>query len=622
MKPTIPAFMKIVFTLCLALCLLPAKAQSPDVYPPHWWVDMKWNKVQLLVRSTQPDFNQSDVRINYPGVTLDKIDRLENAHYYALDLTVAPGTKPGNVSIDFIRKGKTKSVTWALHPRRAGKGKDFAQGVDAGDFIYLLMPDRFSNGDVTNDHVAGMRDQTLNRDSIYHRHGGDLQGVIDHLDYLQGLGVTALWMTPVIENDMPNRTEHGYAMTNHYKVDPRLGGSDAYKKLSDELHKRGMRLIQDAVYNHAGLYHFTVQDKPMKDWLHEWPAYTNTNYRDGAWMDPHGTETDRKRMADGWFTPMMPDLNHENPYMANYLIQNALWSVEEFGVDAWRIDTYIYNGLEFMNRCNAALLEEYPKLHLFGETWVGSPLNQSYFMENNLMVPFKSNLPGVTDFQTAFNIAAALDNPNDGLNRYYTMLTHDFVYKDPMKLVTFLGNHDMNRFYTQVKEDLAKYKIGLGWLLTTRGIPQFYYGDEVLMKGATYPADGWVRLDFPGGWKGDKKNAFTQENLTPQERETQAYVKALANYRKSSSAIKSGKLTQYVPKDNVYVYFRHDNTQTIMCAINLNGTEKTLQLSDYAERTKDFQGSKDVLTGKTSNGTLTIPAMTMTIVELTKQQNE
>ncbi|MBL0745611.1 alpha-amylase family glycosyl hydrolase [Chryseolinea lacunae] len=618
MKRTSAKFLKIMLMSCAVALCSQVHAQSVEVYPPHWWVDMKWNKVQLLVHGTQENFNKSDVTLTYPGITLDKVHRLENSRYYALDITVAPGTKPGNVSIDIGAKGKMKSVAWSLLPRRTGKGTTYAQGVNAGDFMYLLMPDRFSNGDVTNDRVAGMRDQTLNRDSIYHRHGGDLQGVINHLDYLQSMGVTALWMTPVIENNMPNRTEHGYAITNHYKIDPRLGNSDTYKKLSDELHKRGMKLVQDAVYNHSGLYHVTVQDKPVKDWLHEWPTYTNTNYRDATWMDPHGNEAERKRMADGWFTPMMPDLNHGNLYMANYLIQHALWSVEEFGVDAWRIDTYIYCDLEFMNRCNAALLDEYPNLHLFGECWVTGTMNQAYFVENNISTPFKSNLPGATDFQTVFSIVASMQNANDGLNRFYAMLSNDFAYKDPMKMVTFLDNHDMTRFYTQVGEDLDKYKIGLGWLLTGRGIPQLYYGDEVLMKGATHPADGWVRLDFPGGWKGDKKNAFTGENLSAIEKQTQEFLKTLANFRKHSSAIRTGKLMQYIPQDGLYVYFRYDDAQTLMCVINLNEASKNVSLSDYAERTKSFVGGKDVVSGKAFGSTFSISGKSMLIIELGK----
>lgn len=609
--------------LVLAIIALPSicfsqKTQSSiDRFEPsNWWVGMKWNKVQVLVHSNDPDFSKQAVVINYPGVTLEKVNVLDNPKYLALDVVIDAKAQPGNVIITF---GKSGSINWPLAKRRDGNGTQFAQGLSSADLIYLLMPDRFSNGDLTNDRIKGMRDQTLNRDSIFYRHGGDIQGIINHLDYLQSLGVTALWTTPVIENDMPDRTEHGYAMTNHYKVDSRYGGNAAYKKLSDELHKRGMKLIQDAVYNHSGLYHVTVQDKPVKDWLHEWPSYTNTNYRDAAIMDPYGSKSDKKQMLDGWFTKMMPDLNQSNPYMANYLIQHAIWCVEEFGVDAWRIDTYIYNDLDFMNRCNKALFDEYPSIYMFGETWVSGTANQAYFAENNFNIPWKSNLPGETDFQTNYKgIYPALEKNSDGFWNMYQTLSNDFVYKDASKMVSFLNNHDTNRALSQLGEDVSKYKMAVSWLLTTRGIPQLYYGEEILMKGKTWPKDGWVRLDFAGGWPGDKKNAFTQEGMTSEEKEVQDYVKKIGMFRKTSSAITKGKLTQFIPRDNIYVYFRYDEKQTIMVVMNANAKEMKLSTDRFAESIKGKTKAKNVLTNSSisSLNEVTVPAMTTLILEL------
>jgi glycosidase len=438
-----------VLTLFACIATLGLRAQTPEVYPPHWWTGMKHNTIQLLVKSADPQFGKSDVTIQYNGVTLTKVNRLENGKYLALDIAIAPEATAGNAVILFKSGKKTQKVNFPLKPR--DKNRVYAQGVTAADFIYLAMPDRFSNGDPTNDKIKGMRDQSLNRDSIFHRHGGDLQGLINHLDYLQDLGITTVWLTPVLENDMPDRTEHGYAITNHYKVDPRQGGDALYKKLSDELHKRNMKLIQDAVYNHVGLYHFFVQDKPTHDWLHEWPSYTNTNYKDQPLFDIHAAKTDQQRMSDGWFTRFMPDVNQNNPYVANFLIQHALWSVEEFGVDGWRIDTYIYNDLEFMNRCNQALLDEYPNISLFGETWVHGVAGQAFFTRNTFNIPFKSNLPGLTDFQTnLYGIMNAVNEPfgwTNGVNKLYQTLAADFVYEDPMKHVIFLDNHDMSRFY-------------------------------------------------------------------------------------------------------------------------------------------------------------------------------
>jgi len=599
-------------------------SQTVEVYPQNWWVGMKWNKVQLMIHSEGIKNSVSNVTIQYPGVTLNKIDKVEGVNYLFLDITVSPSAKAGIVRIKIARKNMDAlSCGFRLDERRKGKGTAFAQGVTSKDFIYLIMPDRFSNGDTTNDHVPGMRDQSLNRDDVTARHGGDLQGIIDHLDYLKDLGVTTLWMTPVLENDMPNRTEHGYAFTNQYKIEPRLGGAEMYKKLSDELHKRGMKLIQDAVYNHVGLYHFTVQDPPMKDWLHQWPSYTQTTYKDQTVFDPHAAPSDTKRMTDGWFTRQMPDMNESNPYVANYLIQNAIWSVEEFGVDGWRIDTYPYNDLVFMNKCNKALRDEYPNITMFGETWVHGVPNQSYFCENNYNISFKSNLWATTDFQCLFYGIQPAINENfgwtEGVNKLYTTAAQDFVYKDPMREVIFLDNHDLARFYSVVGEDTTKYKMGLAWLFTFRGVPELYYGDEILMTGFTNP-DGNVRRDFMGGWPNDAVNKFTKEGRTEKEENIFEYVQRFANFRKTSSAITTGKMMQYVPVDGVYVYFRYDEKQTVMCVMNTNANASTFDLSRFKERIKDCTKAYDVATGVTFDlqPTLTVGGKYLLVMELKK----
>lgn len=613
---------KIFFFLLLGhLFFVSVHAQHAQLYPTNWFTGMKWNKVQVLVRGDYQGFNKGTVSVNYPGVQLAKVSKFDNDKYLSLDLVITPSAKPGEVPIVFSNGPQTFTVKWPLKKKRENAGKAFAQGVTSADFIYFLMPDRFSNGDESNDRLAGMRDQSLNRDSIYHRHGGDMQGVINHLDYLQQLGVTTLWMTPVIENDMPDRTEHGYAFTDHYAIEKRFGGADAYKKLSDALHNRGMKLIQDAVYNHIGSYHFIMQDAPAKDWLHQWPQFTQTSYKDQPLFDPYAAKSDAKRTADGWFTTQMPDLNQNNPYVANFLIQHAIWSVEEFGIDGWRIDTYLYNDLPFMNRCNKALTDEYPRMTLFGEIWVHGVINQAYFAENKLHVPFKSNLQGVVDFQTLFyGIQPAVNQPfgwTEGVNKLYTTLSNDLIYKDPMRNVIFLDNHDMTRFFSTVKEDVEKQKMGIGWLLTCRGIPQLYYGTEIIMKGESNP-DGWVRLDFPGGWKGDKKNAFTGEGLTAAEKDVQDYTRILANFRKRSTAIQTGKMMQYLPVDGLYVYFRYDASQTVMCIMNTSEKEKKVDFPDFAERTNGFTKGKNIVNGALIQDHFTIPAKKMIILELLK----
>lgn len=605
----------------LGVLFFSMQAFAIEAYPSNWFVQMKWNKVQVLLRATDADFSKATVSVNYPGVVLQKTHHFENGHYIAIDLLIQPSAKPGEVV--FTIKGDNKKMThlWPLKSRRKGNGTLFAQGVNQSDLIYFLMPDRFSNGDPTNDRVAGLKDQSLNRDSIFLRHGGDLKGVQNHLDYLKELGATTLWMTPVLENDMPDRTEHGYAATNHYAIEKRFGGDAAYLALSDALHARGMKLIQDAVYNHVGRFHFLVQDAPAKDWLHQWPKFTQTNYKDQPIFDPYAAQHDRKKLVDGWFTTEMPDVNHENEFVANYLIQHAIWSVETFGIDGWRIDTYIYNDLAFMNRCNQALETEYPKLTSFGEAWVHGTVNQAYFAQNNMNTAFKSNLQGVADFQTLlYGIQPALNEPfgwMEGVSKLYNTLSNDFLYKDPSRNVIFLDNHDMTRILSQVGESIPKVKMGVAWLMTCRGIPQLYYGTEVLMKGISNP-DGWVRLDFPGGWEGDKKNAFTQVGLTPEEIEMHSFTKKLAQFRKVSTAITMGKMTQYLPNEGLYVYFRYDNNQTVMCVMNTSKQERKVDFNEFEERTNGFSGGKEVVSGQAIAKKFSIPALTMQVIELTK----
>lgn len=603
--------MKQIGIIFFALCIfLAATSQTVNYksYPTHWWTGMKWNKLQVMVHGEKiadmfPMIKMGpNGSVLAPGVRLTKINRVENPNYVFLDISIDASAKPGKFN---IKLANGSDFEYELKARRAGNGTEYAQGVTSKDFIYLIMPDRFSNGDESNDKVPGMRDQSLNRDTVFNRHGGDLKGVQNHLDYLDDLGVTTIWLNPVIENDMPNRTEHGYAFTDHYTVDPRLGGDIAYKELINAVHKKGMKMIQDAVYNHVGIYHITVLDPPMKDWLHQWDNFTQTSYKDQVLFDPYASKKDVKQFSDGWFTKEMPDMNQSNPYVANFLIQHALWTVEEFGIDGWRIDTYSYNDLAFMNRCNQALMDDYPKITMFGETWVHGVPNQSYLSQNNYNVPFKSNLQAPTDFQTLWAITDAMTKDfgwTDGINRMYTTLAQDFVYKDPTRNVIFLDNHDISRFYSVIDENMDKYLSSLSWLMTCRGIPQIYYGDEIATTGKTSPSDGYVRLDFPGGWKNDPVNKFTIQGRTQKDQAIFQHLATLANFRKTSPALTRGKMMQYLPEDGLYVYFRYNDKQTIMVVMNTGKEEKTVNPSKYTERTAGFTQYKDVIT-KTS-GTL------------------
>ncbi|MDB5012569.1 MAG: alpha-amylase [Daejeonella sp.] len=607
----------------MVLCYNSLSAQQVIVYPTNWWVGMKMNNIQLLLRSTGDNIAGKKVSISYPGIRINKTHTFSNGRYIALDIAIAATAKPGLVSIELKGPKGAETIKWPLQNQRSGKGISYAQGVTSADFIDLLITDRFSNGDTANDRIAGMRDQSLNRDSMYLRHGGDFQGITNHLDYFKSLGVTALWLLPVMENDRPNRTEHGYAITDHYKIDARLGGSEKYKELSNTLHKNGMKLIMDAVYNHVGLEHFLELDPPAHDWMHRWPTFTQTSYKEQTLFDPYAAPSDSKKMSDGWFDSGMPDINQQNPYMANFLIQNMIWYIQEFGIDGIRIDTYTYSDLQFANRCNQAIMTEYPNITLFGETRVFGSANQAYFNANIMDLPFKSNLQGSVDFQCLYyGIIPALTQPfgwTEGVNKLYNTLSNDFLNKDATRNVLLLDNHDEPRFFSVVGENVEKQKMGMQWLLTCRGVPQLYYGSEVLLKGFTNP-DGLVRSDFPGGWSGDSKNSFSGEGLTSDELAVQSLVKKLGTFRKGSSALKTGKMMHYVPSNGLYVYFRYDNNQTIMCIMNTDTKERKIDFNSFPERTAGFSRASNLITDqllKTSDQ-VTIPSMQMWVLELRK----
>lgn len=587
----------ILFNICINIFYI-SFSQYAQVYPSSWFVGMKWNKVQLLIKGNDESFNKQKIRINYPGIKIEKINQLDNGMYMSVDVLIAPTTKPGNISIEFIYENKKHIVIWPLKEKRKGAGTSFAQGVTSKDMIYFLMPDRFSNGNPSNDSIPNMQEKCYGRNFPKGRHGGDLEGITQHLNYIKELGNTSIWLTPVIVNDMPQESFHGYAFTDHYTIDPRLGGDKAYHEMIDAAHAKGLKVIQDAVYNHVGINHVTVKDRPCKDWLQEWPSFQKTSYKDQSAFDPYASAKDKRIFEDGWFTEHMPDLNQRNPYVANFLIQHALWTVEEFGIDGWRVDTYAYNDLAFMNRCNKALRDEYPTISIFGETWVTGVPNQSYFTENNYNISYKSNLPGVTDFQLLWAMLAGLNEKfgwNEGFSKLYTTLAQDFVYKDPYNNCIFLDNHDLDRIYAVIGKDIKKMKQGITWLLTLRGIPQLYYGTELLMDKFKDPSDAEVRKDFPGGWKGDSVNSFVESGRTDQQNEIFNYIKKLANYRKQSTTLQTGKLIQFVPYDGIYVYFRYDAASTVMVICNSNDKESEIMLDRFTERTDGFTKMKNIL---------------------------
>jgi len=589
------------------------------IEPMFWFAGMHNPKLQLLVHGD--NIASSVVSITYPGVKLVKVNKVENPNYLFVDLELSASVKAGKFPINFAANGK-KILTYTYELKNRDKSAGRIQGVTQKDFIYLLMSDRFSNGDKNNDIVKSLAETTLSRDSMYARHGGDIQGVINHLDYLKDLGITTVWMTPEIENDMTKASYHGYAVTDHYKIDPRYGTNELYKKYVEAVHAKGMKVIKDIVHNHIGTGHWFYKDLPMKSWLNQWPKYTQTSYRDQPVMDPHAAATDKKQMLDGWFVPSMPDLNQTNPFVQNYLTQNHIWWIEYAGIDGLRLDTYPYNDAAFMADWAIKLHNEFPNLSVFGETLVSSVASQAFFTGGNTVNRgFDTHLQGVTDAVLKDAIYEALNGKSgwtDGINRLYATLSQDFLYKNPNTNCIFLDNHDMSRFYSMVNEDFDKYKEGMAILLTMRGIPQMYYGTEILMKNYSNP-DGLVRSDFPGGWPGDKKDKFIADGRTNKENEAFNFVKTLANYRKNSAALQNGKLMQFVPQDDIYVYFRYNDSAkgTVMVIINNADKEKTLNTDRFAERTAGNTTAKNVISSESiSIKEIKVPAKTTLVLEL------
>ena len=595
-----------------------AQSKFDHVEPMFWWVGMKNPKLQILVHGK--DISGYTAAINYPGVKLIESHKVENPNYLFIDLEIAADTKAGKFPITFLENGKKKSTyTYELKTRDASASR--IQGVTDKDFIYLLMPDRFSNGDKSNDKVKGLAEQTLDRKALYTRHGGDIQGVINHFDYLKELGVTTIWMTPEIENDMTHASYHGYAATDHYKIDPRYGSNELYKTYVDKAHTAGLKIIKDIVHNHMGTGHWIFKDMPMKSWVNEWPAFTQTSYRDEPVMDIHASAIDRKKQLDGWFVNSMPDYNERNPYVQNYLTQNHIWWIEYAGIDGLRLDTYAYNDPAYMADWATKLKAEFPHLSIFGETLVNSVPSQAFFTQGNTVNRgFDTQLPGITDAMMKSAVYEALNGKSgwtDGIFRLYNIVSQDFLYQDATRNLIFWDNHDMGRFYSMIHEDMDKYKSGMALLLTMRGIPQLYYGTEILMKNMSDP-DGLVRFDFPGGWPGDQSNKFTAAGRTAQENEAFNYVSKLANYRKNNPSLQNGKLTQYVPEDGMYVYFRISaEGKSVMVILNVEDKAKTLNTAKFAEQVKSASTVKNVITGEqTDIKTINVPAKTTLVLEL------
>ncbi len=598
--------------------------QIEKIEPPFWWSGMHHNQLQLLCYGKEI----SKYEIQIEGVTISDITKTENPNYVFVTLDTKE-IEPGTISIDFTEKEKVIfSQPYEFKARRENSSQ--RKGFDSSDVMYLIMPDRFANGDPKNDSHPDTVEKA-DRSNPGGRHGGDIQGVIDHLDYLKDLGATALWSTPLLEDNEPLYSYHTYAQSDFYKIDPRYGTNEDYKRLASEMHKLDLKLIMDYVTNHWGSKHWMIKDLPTKDWIHQWPeGFRRSNYRMTTQFDTNASKVDAKGCMDGWFDTTMPDMNQSNPLLLNYITQNAIWWIEYADLDGFRVDTYSYNDKEGIAKWTKAIMDEYPNFNIVGEVWMHDQAQMAYWQKDSKIGAidnFNSNLPSVMDF-TLHDALMVVFNEEEGawdkgIIKAYDNFTNDFLYPDINNILVFPGNHDTNRINEIYQGDINKYQMAMTLIFTTRGIPQMYYGDEIGMLGnRDKKGDGDIRRDFPGGWKGDTQNAFlsseTKGGRTNDQEAFHSFTKKVLNWRKNTPVIHSGKLLQFIPFDNVYVYFRYDEYKSVMVIINNNTKDQKINVARFKEGIKDFKTGTDIITDSNINITedFSIPSKTSLILEL------
>jgi glycosidase len=605
------------------------QAQSIEtIEPPFWWTDMEHSDVEVLLYGKNIANYSAPIDSDLPIV---KVRKTENPNYLFLTLDTANAIS-GDYKILLNVYDTHNVVDFRLKERELNSKT--RKGFDSSDAIYLVMPDRFANGDSSNDSVDGMTEK-VNREFKGGRHGGDIQGIIDHLDYVDQLGATAIWSTPLLEDNEELYSYHGYAQSDLYKIDPRYGTNADYKRLGDELHKRDMKLIMDYVTNHWGAMHWMMQDLPTETWIHKFDdnigkdfpvaGYANSSYRQSTQMDPNVSKRDAIYAEKGWFVSSMPDINQSDPLVLNYLIQNTIWWIEYAGLDGLRVDTYSYNEKEGIAKWTKAVMDEYPNFNIVGETWLHDQAQIAYWQKDSKIAAiqdYNTYLPSVMDF-TLHDAVMTVFNENEqhwdkGMIKVYENFVNDFLYPDINNILVFAGNHDTNRINGNAlyKGDLAKYKLAMTLVLTTRGIPQLYYGDEIGMGGnRDTDGDGDVRRDFPGGWKADEINAF--EKPTDDQKGYQDFTKKLLNYRKNKEVIHTGKLLQYVPENNCYVYFRYREDSGVMVIINNHPEEVTLDLKRFKEGIYTAKEGTEILTDKklSLRGKLKVSGKTSMVIE-------
>lgn len=608
--------MKTLITLASALLMsLPTLAAEPThrVEPPNWWVGMRDISLQLMLHG-RGIADAKPALAPYPGVALKGSHRADSANYLFVDLDIGPDAPPGELQLNV----GGAVLRYPLLARAPGSAQ--RQGFGPKDAIYLVVPDRFAQGAQLGQ--AGMK-EGVNRADPNGRHGGDLAGMRQHLDYIAGLGFTQVWPTPLAENNSEQYSYHGYAATDFYRVDPRFGTNDDFGAFVDEARARGIGVIQDVVLNHIGSSHWWMADLPASDWVNQWPGgYTETHHARMTLQDPYASPSDRRRFTDGWFVPGMPDLNQRRPELATYLMQMTLWWVERYGLSGIRTDTYSYSDRDFLTRWSARVMQEYPHLNIVGEEWSPHPAVVAYWQRGKRNHDgYVSHTPSMMDFPLQSNLLAALteqDGAFTGLNRLYEGLAHDFVYPAPANLVLFEGNHDTPRLFPLLKHDVGLTKMALAYLATTRRIPQLFYGTELLMDSPVERDDGRVRADMPGGWPGDKASAFTGAGLSAAQRDMLDWTRRLFNWRKGARIVHDGGLMQYAPLEGVYVFFRYDAGRAVMVVLNKNDKPVALPTARFTERLKPQDRARDVMTGKTFDigASVGVPARSPLILEI------
>ena len=617
---------KILTALLLGTTLTMNAAVKIDrIEPTDWYVGMKDASLQLMVYGE--GIKTADVTTDYPGAHIDSLVRLDSPNYLLVYMNLKDA-QPGTMTLLFQQGKQKKKVNYTLKAREK-KGYE-REGFSNADVLYMLMPDRFASGRTDNDQVKGMRAYKNDRSQPSLRHGGDLEGIRQHLDYFKELGVTALWFTPVLENDSPDHgtqsTYHGYATTNYYRVDPRFGSNEEYRQLCDEAHEKGLKIVMDMIFNHSGFEHPWVADMPTKDWFNtpEWllpenqaksvalktmdgdakvnEKYLQTSYKLTPVVDPYASKIDMHETVDGWFVPTMPDLNQRNPHVIKYLIQNSIWWIETVGIDGIRMDTYPYADAKAMAHWMKVIGEEYPNFNTVGETWVTEPAYTAAWQKDSKIAKENSYLPTVMDFAFYDRINQAKNEETDawwnGFNRIYNNFVYDYLYQKPSNVMAFLENHDTDRFLGEGKDTVA-LKQALALLLTVNRTPQLYYGTEVLMNGTKSVTDGNVRKDFPGGFPGDTKNCFTREGRTQAENAMFDWLSRLLHWRQGNDVIIKGKQTQFIPYKGIYVIARQYNGKTVLTILNGNRKQADMQLDRYAEVIGNATAAKDVITGRT-----------------------